>query len=135
MLLREIQASCLARRGTAHCPAQIRLSLHSEDEAKEFASNQQFLFFSVSSVKVFWVLSKRVKKGEGTQKFFIRTKSLFSQKAIVKIKNPSFHWICLFFWVHKPWSESRKNFSMVVATYIRTVKYYWICLIQIAKSK
>jgi hypothetical protein len=32
-----------------------------------------------------------VQKGEGIQNFFIMKKSLFSQKAIVEIKNPLFH--------------------------------------------
>ena len=55
------------------------------------------------------------------QKVFIIKKSLFSQKAIVQIKNPSFHWICLFFWVHKPLSEPRKTFSTILATHIQGV--------------
>ena len=63
-----------------------------------------------------------VRMEQGTQKFFVFKKSLFSQKATVQIKNPSFHWICLYFLIHKASSESRKNFSMVVATHIRTVK-------------
>ena len=98
----------------ACCQVWTLRSKKSAQHSNQFSN--QFSFMRHNKRQI-WV-----KKVDGIQKIFIIKKSLFSQKAIVQIKNLWLHWIYLFFWQHKPSSEPRKNFSCIVATYIRTVK-------------
>ena len=94
---------------------QINSSLLPSAKIKKVQHSNKFSFMRHNK-RLIWVT-----KVEGKQKDFMIKKSHFSQKATVQIKNPLLHWICLFFWQHKPSSEPRKSFSCILATYIRTV--------------